>query len=89
MKTLEEIKALMAAGETARAAEALKEVLAKEPENLQAKMLYGTCCQLLGDEETLSVSTTNLRRRWNDAKRPSRSRKPCLSGASTTHCGWH
>ena len=24
----------------------------KEPDNLQAKMLYGTCRQLLGDEET-------------------------------------
>ena len=52
MKTLDEIKQMMAAGDTAKAAEALKEVLAKEPENLQAKMLYGTCCQLLGDEAT-------------------------------------
>ena len=52
MKTLGEIKQMMAAGDTAKAAEALKELLAKEPENLQAKMLYGTCCQLLGDEDT-------------------------------------
>ena len=54
MKTLDEIKQTMAGGDTAKAAEALKEVLAKEPTNLQAKMLYGTCCQLLGDEETFS-----------------------------------
>jgi len=33
-------------------AAALKELLAAEPDNLQAKMLYGTCRQLLGDEET-------------------------------------
>ena len=52
MKTLDEIKQMMAAGETAQADEALKELLATEPENLQAKMLYGTCRQLLGDEET-------------------------------------
>ncbi len=52
MKTLDEIKLMMAAGETAQADEALKELLAAEPNNLQAKMLYGTCRQLLGDEET-------------------------------------
>ena len=52
MKTLEEIKQRMAAGDTAEADEALKELLAAEPNNLQAKMLYGTCRQLLGDEGT-------------------------------------
>ena len=54
MKALDEIKQMMAAGDTAKAAEALKELLAKEPDNLQAKMLYGTCCQLLGDAETFN-----------------------------------
>ena len=52
MKTIDEIKQLMAAGDTAQADEALKELLANEPDNLQAKMLYGTCRQLLGDEES-------------------------------------
>ena len=52
MKTLDEIKQMMAASDTAQADAALKELLAKEPDNLQAKMLYGTCRQLLGDEET-------------------------------------
>ena len=52
MKTFDEIKQLMAAGDTAQADEALKELLSQEPDNLQAKMLYGTCRQLLGDEET-------------------------------------
>ena len=52
MKTLDEIKQMMVAGDTAQADEALKELLAKDPENLQAKMLYGTCRQFLGDEET-------------------------------------
>ena len=50
MKTLEEIKQTMADGDTAQADEALKELLANEPDNLLAKMLYGTCRQLLGDE---------------------------------------
>ena len=54
MKTLDEIKKTMSSGDTDKAAESLKELLAKEPGNLQAKMLYGTCCQLLGDEETFS-----------------------------------
>ena len=52
MKAVEEIKRLMAVGETAKTAEKLKGLLAKDPENLQEKMLYGMCCQLLGDEET-------------------------------------
>ena len=52
MKTLYEIKQKMAAGDIAQAEEALKELLAAEPGNLEAKMLYGTCRQLLGDEET-------------------------------------
>ena len=52
MKALDEIKQMMAAGDTAQANAALKELLAAEPNNLQAKMLYGTCRQLLGDEET-------------------------------------
>ena len=52
MKTLNEIKQMMVAGETAKADASLKELLAAEPENLQVKMLYGACRQLLGDEET-------------------------------------
>lgn len=52
MKSLEEIKKMMVAGDTAQADVALKKLLAQEPDNLQAKMLYGTCRQLLGDEET-------------------------------------
>ena len=54
MKTIGKIKQMMAVGDTAKAVESLKELLAKEPENLQAKMLYGTCCQLLGDAETFN-----------------------------------
>jgi radical SAM protein with 4Fe4S-binding SPASM domain len=50
--SLYEIKHMMAVGETAQADEALKALLEAEPDNLQAKMLYGICRQLLGDEET-------------------------------------
>lgn len=42
MNTLDEVKQMMAAGDTAEADEALKELLEKEPDNLQAKMLYDT-----------------------------------------------
>ena len=52
MKTIGEIKQMMATGETVQVDEALKELLAKESGNLQAKKLYGICRQLLGDEET-------------------------------------
>lgn len=43
MKTLDENKKMMAAGDTAKADEAPKELQANEPDNLPAKMLYGTC----------------------------------------------
>ena len=52
MKTLDEIRKMIIDGDIAQAEAALRELLAKEPDNLQAKMLYGTCRQLLGDEET-------------------------------------
>ena len=52
MKLIDEIKQLMAAGDTAQADEALKELLANDPDNLQAKMLFGICSQLRGDEKT-------------------------------------
>ena len=40
MKTLDEIKQMIAAGETAKADAVLKELLENEPNNLQANMLY-------------------------------------------------
>ena len=52
MKALYEIKKLMALDKVPKAEAALKEILAKEPDNLQAKMLFGLCRQLLGDEKT-------------------------------------
>lgn len=85
MKTLGEIKRLMAAGETAKADEALKELLANEPDNLQAKMLYGTCRQLLGDEATF--------RRIHDELAPvmeaaSRADERCVSMWRKYHALW-
>jgi len=41
MKTTNEIKQLAPDSETAKTEEVLKKVLAAEPGNLQAKMLYG------------------------------------------------
>ena len=38
-------------GEIRQAIEALEEFMVKEPDNIQAKMLYGSCCLLLGDAE--------------------------------------
>ena len=47
MKTLDEIKQMMAAGDTVQADAALNVLLMREPDNLQAMMLYGTCRQSL------------------------------------------
>lgn len=49
---VEEIKFLLKSGDVARAEAAAKDLLTAEPDNVQAKMLYGTCRQLQGDEET-------------------------------------
>ena len=48
----EEIRQLMAAGDLAAAEAKLKHLLVTEPDNAMAKMLYGTCRRLQGDEET-------------------------------------
>lgn len=49
---IDEIKALMKSGDVAGAESAAQKLLAAEPENVQAMMLYGTCRQLRGDEAT-------------------------------------
>ena len=50
--TIEDIKSLMKSGDIAGAETAAQELLAAEPDNVQAMMLYGTCRQLQGDEAT-------------------------------------
>ena len=50
--TIEDIKSLMKSGDIAGAEAAAQELLAAEPDNVQALMLYGTCRQLQGDEAT-------------------------------------
>ena len=50
--TIEAIKSLMKSGDIAEAEAAAQELLTAEPDNVQAMMLYGTCCQLQGDEAT-------------------------------------
>lgn len=49
---LNEINKLLKAGDVAAAESVALELLKKEPGNLQAKMLYGTCLQLQGDRES-------------------------------------
>ena len=49
---LEEIKELMKNGDFAKADAELKAIVECEPGNVQAKLLYGTCRLLLGDEDT-------------------------------------
>ena len=49
------VKNLVSKGEISRATEMLKEFTSKEPSNSLAKMLYGSCCLLLGDEGTFRV----------------------------------
>ena len=50
--TNDEIKNLLRSGDVAGAEAAAQELLATEPDNVQAMMLYGTCRQLQGDEAT-------------------------------------
>ena len=45
------VKDFVSRGEIKQAVEALEEFMVKEPDNMQAKMLYGSCCLLLGDAE--------------------------------------
>ena len=51
---LDQIKELMKGGDVAAAAEALKELISAEPGNQEAKLLYGTCCHICGDDATLA-----------------------------------
>lgn len=49
---IEAIKNLVKNGDIPQASERLREILAKTPEDAAARMLYGTCCQLMGDSAT-------------------------------------
>lgn len=49
---VDEVKSLMRSGDVAGAEGAVKELLAAEPDNAEAQMLYGTCRHLLGDNKT-------------------------------------
>lgn len=49
---MDKVKELMRSGAITEAAELLKAHLAEFPQDVEAKVLYGTCCRLLGDEET-------------------------------------
>ena len=49
---LNEIKLRLKSGDVAGTEAAAQELLAAEPDNVQAMMLYGTCRQLQGDEAT-------------------------------------
>ena len=51
-RMIDAIERLMKDGKIAEADAAAKELSELEPGNARAKMLYGTCRQLLGDEET-------------------------------------
>ena len=51
---LDQIKELMRGGDVAAAAEELKTLISAEPGNQEAKLLYGTCCHICGDDATLA-----------------------------------
>ena len=51
---IESIKKLIKEGDVPQARSQLKEVLSKTPEDTVAQMLYGTCCQLMGDSVTFN-----------------------------------
>ncbi|MBR4616379.1 MAG: hypothetical protein IKO55_12290, partial [Kiritimatiellae bacterium] len=46
---IEEIKSLMKAGELEQAKTELSSLVKDDPENIELKILLGTCCRLLGD----------------------------------------
>ena len=48
--TLNEIKMLIKNGDIIKASAELETIVKREPDNIQAKLLYGTCQLLLGDE---------------------------------------
>lgn len=50
--SLPEIKNLIRAGEVCKAESELKKILGRDPDNVQAKLLYGMCRQFGGDDET-------------------------------------
>ena len=50
--SIDAIKELIRKGDIPQASEQLREILAKTPEDAAARMLYGTCCQLMGDSAT-------------------------------------
>lgn len=50
--SIDEIKNRLRSGDVTGAEAAAQELLAAEPDNVQALMLYGTCRQLQGDEAT-------------------------------------
>ena len=49
---IEEIKTELSNGDVISALPALRELVAREPHNQEAKVLYGTCCHICGDDET-------------------------------------
>ena len=49
---IESIKRLIKEGDIPQARNQLEEALSKTPEDTVAQMLYGTCCQLMGDSAT-------------------------------------
>ena len=51
LMSIKSIKKLIKEGDIPQARSQLRESLSKTPEDTVAQMLYGTCCQLMGDSE--------------------------------------
>ena len=49
---IDEIKKELSNGDVMSAMPKLRDLVAKEPDNQEAKVLYGTCCHICGDDET-------------------------------------
>ena len=61
MKSIEEIQAQIKSGKIDEALEALYALLKAEPENIEAEMLLGTCCQLKGDSAAFNEIYEDVR----------------------------
>ena len=51
---IESIKQLIKNGDFPQAHDQLAQILSRTPDDTVAQMLYGTCCQVMGDSETFS-----------------------------------
>lgn len=69
MNAIDQIKALMKSGDIAEADALCRRELASDPDNAAVQLLFATCRELLGDEETFQTVMEDLVPKMEDAVR--------------------